>query len=75
MDANPMLGILLMVVASLHAISGVWSFVLGCKTIAEVQGYESSWRGLGNYLLAGLTLLAPFVIIGLVLSFVIGLTI
>jgi len=70
MDANPMLGNLLIVVAILQTIGGVWSYVLGCKTIAEVQGYESSWRGLGNYLLAGLTLLAPIFIIVLVFIFV-----
>lgn len=40
---------------------GVWSFVLICNTIAEVQSYRSAWRGFGNILLAGCVVGIPIV--------------
>jgi hypothetical protein len=42
----------------------LWAVVLLAQSIAEAQGYASAWRGLGNLLLAGLTLIA--VVVGLV---------
>ncbi len=30
----------------------IWTCVLACKMVAEVQGYQSAWRGFGNLFLA-----------------------
>lgn len=42
----------------------VWGLVLLCNTVAEVQGFDSAWRGLGNLLLALLAFLVFVVAIG-----------
>ncbi len=41
-----------------QVVIGVWSAVLIVRGVAEAQGFRSSWKGLGNVLLAGLILLA-----------------
>jgi hypothetical protein len=38
----------------LLAVLALWSAVLACHAVAEVQGYHSAWRGLRNLVLAGL---------------------
>jgi MFS family permease len=37
----------------------IWSFVLLCNCVAEVQGYTSAWKGLGNIILSGLIIIVP----------------
>jgi hypothetical protein len=46
----------------IQAGTGVWSFVTGLKSLSEVQGF-SSWRALGNVLLAGFAVLVPVMIV------------
>jgi hypothetical protein len=70
MSALPLLSGLHGVSATLQAICLVWTFVLASKTIAEVQGYESAWRGLGNLFLAGCFGVAIFGVLGVL--FVVG---
>ena len=67
MDAEPWRAIPLIVGGGIQAILGIWSFILLCNTVAEVQGYRSAWRGLLNILLSGLVLLIPFAIVMIVL--------
>lgn len=59
LDAQPMLLIPFIAVALAEMVLSVWSFVLLCNTIAEVQGFRSAWRGLGNIILAGAVLFIP----------------
>ena len=40
-------------------ILGIWAIVLTSNTVAEVQGFQSAWKGLGNILLAGLVVVVP----------------
>jgi len=51
---------------------GIWSVVLLCNTIAEVQGYQSAWRGFGNVILAGLLLVVPLLILAVLFVFLIA---
>lgn len=51
----------------LQILLGVWTFILCVHTVAEVQGFQSSWRGLGNVVLSGLVVAAIAVGIVLVL--------
>ena len=67
MDAEPMIFALLIAVGIVETILSIWAFVLLCNTVAEVQGYRSAWRGLGNLLLAGLLLVVPLIVLGLAL--------
>jgi hypothetical protein len=41
----------------------VWSIVLLCHTIAEVQGFPSAWRGFGNVCLAGAVIVLPLLVL------------
>lgn len=59
MDANPTLVLLLLASAAVQIVGGLWTAVIGCQTIAEVQGFRSGWAGLGNVLLALLLFLVP----------------
>ena len=54
-DAQPGLLMAFYATALADVVLGIWSIVLLCNTIAEVQGFRSAWRGLLNLLLAGLT--------------------
>ncbi len=40
------------------AVLLLWSAVLRCNTVAEVQGFQSAWQGFANLLLAGLLVAA-----------------
>ena len=53
LDARPVLWIPFIAIVLLEVVLGVWTLVLLCHTIAEVQGFRSAWRGLGNIVLAG----------------------
>jgi len=63
LEAQPWLWFLIVAIALTELVLGVWSFVLLCKTVAEVQGYRSAWRGLGNLVLAGMLLFVPLFVI------------
>ena len=53
---------------SVELVLGVWTVVLLCNTVAEVQGYRSAWRGLGNMTLAGACILVPIALITVAIS-------
>jgi hypothetical protein len=63
LEAQPMLLIPLLGIALIEIVLAVWSLVLLCNTIAEVQNFRSAWRGLGNLLLAGLVMIVPIFVI------------
>lgn len=50
-----------------EAILGIWYLVLVCNTVAEVQGYQSAWKGLGNLILPILVIALPLMAIGALL--------
>jgi len=66
LDAQPMLWIPLGATALGEVTLGIWSIVLLCHAVAEVQGYRSAWRGLGNLLLAWLVVFIPLLALVLV---------
>ena len=53
--------------AMVQFVLGVWGLTTVCQTLAEVQGYASAWRAVGNYLLAALAIMLPVVGVGLIL--------
>ena len=61
--AQPLLGIPLIAITVAEVVLSIWSFVLMCHTVAEVQGFRSAWRGLGNILLAGAVIVVPFILL------------
>ncbi|MBI5821045.1 MAG: YIP1 family protein [Verrucomicrobia bacterium] len=64
LDAHPGLLMMLAAIGAVELILGIWSYAITCSTVAEVQGYRSAWRGLGNLVLA----LAVIIAAGLVLA-------
>jgi hypothetical protein len=54
--------------AGVELVLGVWTVVLMCNTVAEVQGYRSAWRGLGNMTLAGACIVVPITLIAVAIS-------
>lgn len=50
--------------AGLYFGAFIWSLVLQCKCLGEVQGF-SAWKAILNYLLAGLLLLPIYIMIAL----------
>lgn len=73
LDSNPCLWIPFAVLDWIEVVLVVWSFVTLCHTVAEVQGYRSAWRGLGNFLLVGVVSFAAFLAFGLVILAVVFL--
>jgi len=63
LDARPALWIPVIAIMVVELVLAIWSLVLLCKTVAEVQGFQSAWRGLGNLILAGLVLFVPLIVI------------
>lgn len=63
-DASPVAVPVLAACSVAGLVLGIWSTVLACQTIAEVQGFRSAWKGFGNLLLAGVLL------VGIVLAIV-----
>jgi hypothetical protein len=45
------------------SILNIWSFVLLCNCVAEVQKYRSAWKGLGNIMLSGLIIIVPLILL------------
>lgn len=69
LDAKPALLVPFLGFLAVEIALAVWTAVLLCNTVAEVQGFRSAWRGLGNlvlacavFLVALLLLVLPFVI-------------
>lgn len=50
-------------------VLGVWTIVLLCHTLAEVQGYSSAWRGLGNIVLAIVIVAIPLAMLGITIAY------
>jgi hypothetical protein len=72
-DADPAKLNLLFATELTKALMALWSFILTYKLIAEVQGYRSGWGGLGNLLMATLTLAVPLFLIGMTVALVMKL--
>ena len=71
LDAHPLLWIPFIVLSGGETILGIWSFVISCQMVAEVQGFRSAWRGLGNIFLSGAVVVIPFflILLGVALCF------
>jgi hypothetical protein len=67
LDANPALGSAFLVLMLGWVVLGVWSVVLMAKGVAEVQGYDSAWRGLANLVLGGLVMLGTVIVLAVCL--------
>lgn len=65
-QAQPLLLIPLLGLMFIELSLGIWSFVLTCNTVAEVQGFRSAWRGFGNILLGAAVVVVPLVLLALV---------
>ena len=63
-EANPLLSLGLMVFGAQEIVCGLWAVVATLKCLGEVQGF-SAWRALGNTLLAGLVIAAPFLVLAI----------
>ncbi|MES2693915.1 MAG: Yip1 family protein [Verrucomicrobiota bacterium] len=56
----------LLTVASMMVIivvSNIWSLILACQTLAEVQQFQSGWRAFLNLIAAGLIIVVPLVLL------------
>ena len=63
LDAQPLLWVPIILIGLAEIVCAVWGFVLLCNTVAEVQGYRSARRGLGNIVLAALVVAVPLMIL------------
>jgi hypothetical protein len=72
LDAQPWLWLPIGTAAMAGLAMTTWSLVLLCHTIAEVQGYRSAWRGLGNLVLAAMVIFVPLLVIGIVMFLFLG---
>jgi hypothetical protein len=63
LDAEPLLLIPFIAIAVAEAVMAIWSLVVLCHTIAEVQGFRSAWSGFGNLLLAGAVIIVPLLLL------------
>ncbi len=63
------LGALAVLLGLASLVLGIWGLVIACNTVAEVQGYPSAWKGLGNLLLP----MGIVVLIGIVAAILIPL--
>ncbi|PHQ34845.1 Yip1 family protein [Rhodopirellula bahusiensis] len=66
LEANPGLIVPVLALSLVEIVLAVWSFVLMCNTIAEVQSFGSAWRGFSNMLLAGAVVFVPIIALVLV---------
>ncbi len=57
LDAHPILLIPLIAMALIEVVLSIWSLVLLCNTLAEVQSFPSAWRGLANIILSGIVII------------------
>lgn len=70
LEERPLRLVILMVCGVIEVTAAIWSMVLLCNTVAEVQGYRSAWRGLWNILISGLLIAVPLgcLLLAIVLS-------
>lgn len=68
-DFQPAYWVLFVMLDAADYVLGTSAIVLVCNTIAEVQGYRSAWRGLGNLVMAMSMFIIPYTIIALCLMF------
>ncbi|WP_286765902.1 MULTISPECIES: Yip1 family protein [Rhodopirellula] len=59
LESNPGLIVPVLALSLVEIVLAIWSFVLMCNTIAEVQSFGSAWRGFFNLLLAGAVVFVP----------------
>ncbi|OHE82104.1 MAG: hypothetical protein A2107_14225 [Verrucomicrobia bacterium GWF2_62_7] len=71
LDAMCGRGLFYLAVGVVAVVLETWSIVTLCHTVAEVQGYRSAWRGLGNIVLSVLVPVAALVVLALILVAVI----
>ena len=69
LENSPNLWIPFIAIGAAEVILGLWGIVLMCNTVAEVQGFHSAWRGLGNLVLAILGVMG--IVIAIVMFFVV----
>jgi hypothetical protein len=69
LDANPVMVLVLVGLNLLELVAAVWVVVAFIKCVAEAQRF-SAWRALANSVVAGLLMIAPFVIVGVVIAIV-----
>jgi hypothetical protein len=69
LDADPGKGLLLLGFFSLEIVVALWFIVVFLKCVSEVQGF-SAWTALANALVAGLVMVAPFVVLRIVIAVV-----
>ncbi len=72
LDTHPTSAWIVLAISLAQLILGIWSLVLLCNTVAEVQGYQSAWRGLGNLFLAGAAVMIPILLVVLGFSFLLA---
>ncbi len=61
LEAHPALWFPFLALMMAELVFSIWSIVLLCHTVAEVQGFRSAWRGLGNVCLAVAIVIAALV--------------
>lgn len=64
-DANPSLAYVLIGLAAIELVIGMWAFVAFLKCLGQVQGF-SAWKALGNTALAGLVVGVPIAVLAYV---------
>jgi len=65
LQASAMRDGILVITAALEIVLSLWSLVLLCQTVAEAQGFASSWRGLLNVVLAAAVIVVPVALIAM----------
>jgi hypothetical protein len=67
--AQPVLLVVaLLAILLVEMILAVWAIVLLCQTVAEVQGFRSGWRALGNIFMSALLFLASVLTLSIFFS-------
>jgi len=69
LDANPAMLLLLLGFFLLELVLAIWFVVVFLKCVGEAQGF-SAWKALGNAVVGGLVMIAPFVVLGVVIALV-----
>ncbi|WP_437230724.1 Yip1 family protein [Planctomicrobium sp. SH661] len=62
-EADPTLKSLLFAITLLQLALSFWTYISVSKTVAEVQGFVSAWRGFANLLLAFLVVVAIIILV------------
>jgi hypothetical protein len=69
LDAQPLLVIPYLIISLTQFVLAIWSIVLLCKMIAQVQGFVSAWKGLANLVLAMAVIVVPILMLIMIVSF------